>query len=184
VTNPPDRESRRVKRPSGAMAPIDQDEIEKQLALKDVMEHAVRQTRAVAAAKPMKSYRWRPIVLGALAISSVLFATFAIVVRPAFIYGADPSAVPAIRRDAYARFAMYLLMQRVLEYRAGNGRYPETLEQMGESWQGISFRMVNDSVFELRADSSLAGAPLVLRSDQRVDPFIGRGVSLIRRRRQ
>ena len=182
MPNTPYRPSRPVQiRPSGVIAPIDQDEVEKQLALRDVMEHAVRQTRAVATAKPMQSYRSRPIVLAVVAIATSLACAFVLIARPDSVYGPDPAKVPGAQREAYTRFAMYLTTQRVMEYREAYRRLPESLEAMGESWEGISYRVLNDSVFELRALGD-SGKALVVRSDQRLDPFLGTSLTMIRRR--
>jgi hypothetical protein len=183
VTNTPHRPSRPIQiRPSGIIAPVDQDEVEKQLALRDVMEHAVRETRAVATAKPMQSYRTRPIILAAIAVPAVLLCAYVFIARPEFMYGPEPAAIPAVRREAYTRFAMYLITQRLLEYREVNRRLPESLEVTGERWDGIAYRLLNDSVFELRALGD-SGKPIVLRSDQRLDPFLGNSVTMIKRRR-
>jgi hypothetical protein len=165
------------------IAPVDQDEVEKQIALRDVMEHAVRETRAVATAKPMTSYRSRPIVLAAIAVPAVLLCAYVFVAKPDFIYGPDPVTIPAARREAYTRFAMFLLAQRLSGYRATEKRFPESLEAVGERWEGITYKVLSDSVFELRALGD-SGKAMVLRSDQRVDPFLGNSVSMIKRRRR
>ena len=180
----PHRPSRPVQiRPSGVIAPLDQDEVEKQLALRDVMEHAVRETRAVATAKPIQSYRSRPIILAAISIPLTLLCAYSLIAKPDFIYGPSPASVPAVRRAADTRFAMYLLAQRVLAYRAAQSRLPESLQAAGEDWDGIHYRVVNDSVFELRTPGD-SGQAIVFRSDERIDPFLATSVTMIRRRRQ
>ena len=160
---------------------MDKDEVEKQLALRDVMEHAVRETRAVATARPMQSYRTRPIFLAVVAVATSLSCALVFILRPDSVFGPDPAAVSAAQREAHMRFAMYLTTQRVLEYREFYRRLPPSLEAMGENWEGISYRAVNDSVFELRAPGD-SGKALVLRSDQRLDPFLGTSLNMIRRR--
>jgi hypothetical protein len=184
VPKTPHRPSRPVQiRPSGVIAPLDQDEVEKQLALRDVMEYAVRETRAVATAKHLTSWRSRPIILAALAIPLALLSAFSLIAKPEFIYGPSPASVPAARRAAETRFALYLVAQRVLAYRETQSRLPESLVAAGEEWDGISYRVVNDSVFELRSVGDSARA-VVYRSNERVDPFLGGSVTMLRRRRQ
>jgi hypothetical protein len=184
VPKTPHRPSRPVQlRPSGVIAPLDQDEVEKQLALRDVMEHAVRETRAVATAKHITSWRSRPIILAAIAIPLALIATVSVIAKAEFIYGPSPASIPAARRAANTKFAMYLVAQRVLEYREAERRLPESLLAAGEEWDGITYRVVNDSVFELRSVGDAAQA-IVFRSNERVDPFLGNSVTLLKRRRQ
>lgn len=180
--NTPHRPSRPIQiRPSGIIAPVDADEVEKQLALRDVMEHAVRETKAVASAKQIQSWRSRPIILAAIAIPLALIAGYSLVAKPEFIYGPKPGTMPVQRRVAYQRFAMFLAAQRVVEYRETQRRLPPSLEATGESWAGITYRLVNDSVFELRAAGD-SGAAIVYRSDQRLDPFLGSSITMIKRR--
>jgi hypothetical protein len=170
-------------RPSGTIVPVDQDEVNKQIALRDVMWHAVRERTAVTMARPIRSYRSRPIILAAIAVPAVILCAYALIAKPDFIYGPDPTAVPAVRREAYTRFAMFLLAQRLSGYRATARRLPESLEAAGENWEGITYKVLSDSVFELRARGD-SGKQIVLRSDQRVDPFLGTSVSMIKRRPQ
>ena len=181
MTNPPHRPSRSFPaRPSGPQRIIDQDDVERQAALRDVMEHAVRVTRATAIAKPMVSWRAQPIVLAVAAALCLAFAVYSYVARPDFIFGPDPAAAPAAQREAELRFGMYLLAQRLEQYRQQRGRLPENLDYLDESYTGITYRILTDSVFELR--SVVDSAAIVFTSDQPVDAFLGSSINLVRRR--
>lgn len=183
MTNTPHRPSRSIPvRPSGAQRAVDADELEKQAALRDVMEHAVRVTRAYATAKPMVSWRSRPIVLGLLASVAILFTTYAFVARPDFIWGTDPAALPSAQREAGVRFGMYFLAQRLEQYRLRENALPPNLDFTEETWPGITYRLVSDSVFELQA--TVDSTVIVFRSDQPVDRFLGQSINQVRRRRR
>lgn len=179
MTNPPHRPSRSIPaRPSGAQRAVDQDEVEKQAALRDVMEHAVRHTRAVTMAKPMVSWRAQPIMLAAAAAVSVVFAAYANIARPDFVFGSAPSGMPAEQREAGMRFGMYLLGQRLEQYRTERGTLPPNLDYLDETWPGISYQALSASTFELR--SRIDSTVVVFRSDQPVDEFLGSSLNFIR----
>lgn len=180
---PPRRPSKAIPvRPSGAQRAVDADELEKQAALRDVMEHAVRTTRAVANAKPMVSWRSRPIILGALAVVCASLTAYVFIARPDFVWGSDPSALPASQREAGVRLGMYFLAQRLEQYRADETSLPENLDFTNESWPGITYSLVSDSVFELRA--TVDSVEVVFRSDQPVDQFLGSSMQRVRRQRR
>lgn len=183
MTNtPPHRRSRAIPvRPSGAQKVVDADELEKQAALRDVMAHAAEITRAVALAKPMVSWRSRPIIMGAVATVCVALTLFAFIARPDFIWGSDPSVLPSAQREAGVRYGMYFLAQRLEQYRETEETLPPNLDFTEESWPGITYQLVSDSVFELRA--MFDSTEIVFRSDQSVDQFLGRSVDQVRRRR-
>lgn len=202
MTNPPNRPSRPIKaitepakppkpdasaRPTGAVRPqrpslaqasFGADEIEKQLALRDVMEYAVRVTRAVQLAKQMESYRGRPMLLALIAIPALVVALYAYAARPAWVFGPDPARLEPARQQAYTRFAMYLAAQRVEEYRVARGVLPGSLSETGEEWAGMSYRPLDATTFELSAPGG--AGEIVFRSDQPVTAFLGRSVSYLR----
>lgn len=183
MQNTPQRPSRRFSaRPSGTPPPVGPDDVAKQLALRDVMEYAVRVTRETVEAKPMKSWRSRPIVLTAVASLSVVLCTYTFLGRPEWIYGPDPVRLEPVRRDAYLRYALYLTSQRVAEYRSRRGALPASLAEAGPAWAGITYRVISDSVFELRVAPD-SGIAIVFRSDQSLPDFLGASLPLIRPRR-
>ncbi len=162
------------------MAAFGADELEKQLALRDVMDYAVRVTRAVQAAKQMVSYRARPMFLALVSIPLLFTALYAWAARPAWVFGPDPVRVAPARQMAYTRFAMYLAAQRVEEHRVSRGVLPGSLGELGEDWAGMSYRPLSASVFELTAPGRVA--EIVFQSDQPVLAFLGQSVPQLRMR--
>jgi hypothetical protein len=202
VTNPPNRPSRPIKaipepanpqpgaslrptrairppRPSGAQAAFGAEEIEKQLAIRDVMEYAVRETRAVQLAKLMQSYSSRPILLALIAVPSLIVALYAYAARPDWVFGPDQVRMQPVRKQAYAKFAMYLAAQKVETYRASQGRLPGSLGELGEDWPGMSYRALSFTTFELtvRGDSG----EIALQSDRPVRAFLGSSPTFLRK---
>ncbi len=189
MTNPPNRPTSQIPakpgkpaRPSGAHGAFGAEEVEKQLAIRDVMAYAVRITRAVQLAKQMESYRSRPMLLALIAIPALIVALYAWVARPAWVFGPDPVRVEPARKQAYTRFAMYLAAQRVESYRVSRGVLPGSLAEMDEEWAGMSYRPLGATVFELtaRADSG----DIVFQSDQSVREFLGQSAVYLRSRDQ
>lgn len=203
MTNPPNRPSRPIKaitepakspkpesparptrsgrpaRPSGAQAAYGAEEIEKQLAIRDVMEYAVRETRAVQLARLMVSYRIRPIFLALVSIPSLIIALYAQLARPDWVYGPDPARMQPARKQAYTKFAMYLAAQRVEAYRAAQGRLPASLGELDEDWEGMSYRALGATTFELSARGD--SGEVVYQSDRPVRAFLGNSASYLRR---
>ena len=186
----PDRHSSlsqtsRVARPSDAL-PIaarltggeTADDLEKARAIRDVMEHAVNQTLAVALAKEMKSWRARPIILAFLALVSVSLCAYTLVAEADWAYGPDPAAVSLAKREADLRFAMFLIAERLEEHRAANGALPRSLTQIGE-WPGIEYRMTDSLSYALVGRDSLAGE-ISLRSIDSPSSFLGRSRDYLR----
>ena len=204
MTNPPHRPSRPIKaitepatapkpdasarptrsvrpaRPSGAQAAFGAEELEKQLAIRDVMEYAVRETRAVQLTKLMQSYSGRPMVLALIAIPSLIIALYAYSARPDWAFGPDPVQMEPVRKQAYTKFAMYLAAQKVEEYRAKEGRLPGSLGELDEDWAGMSYRALSYSVFELTARGDKGD--IVFQSDRPVAAFLGKGPAYLRSR--
>ena len=148
------------------------DEAVKQAIVREVVEHAERVNRDVELARPMESYRARPMVLALLAVVSVSLAAYSYLARPAWVFGPSPDQGPLVQREGYLRYAMFLAAERVLEYRESNaGSLPRTLLETGESWPGMSYH-VSGETFELRARVDSA-PPLVYQSTQDPRTFLG-----------
>jgi hypothetical protein len=157
------------------------DEAVKQAIVREVVEHAERVKRDVELARPMESYRARPMVLALLAVVSLSLAVYSYVARPAWVFGPTPDHVPMAQREGHLRYAIFLAAERVLEYRELNsGSLPRTLREVGESWPGMSYH-VDGETFELRArvDST---TPLVYRSTQDPRTFLGTSRRFLRER--
>ena len=95
------------------------------------------------------------------------------------MFGA-PTAVSE-EREAHLRFAMFLAMQRLIAHRDANGGVlPQSLSDVGEDWPGVSYHVIGDSVFELRAIGDAAQV-LTLRSDRDARAFVDLSPSALRR---
>lgn len=146
-------------------------EVERALALRDVMDHAVRVHREITDPKPLNRRRARSIWTGILCVLLIALCVYSWFARPEFIWGPSARSVAPQRRDANVRFAMFLLAQRVRAYRKTNGSLPTSLAAMGESMPGVSLRVVSDSVFELTASEK--GRAVVYRSNASINAFLG-----------
>ena len=158
------------------------EELEKAKAILDVVQHSARFTRAVAAAKPIESYRGRTIVLASIALPMLLFTVVAYIVRPAGIFGARPNPGSIERREAYQRFVMSLVAHRLEHYRASNqGRLPQSLAEVGEDWPDIGFAVVDreQGIYELNGTGVLP-EPISYRSTQKVDDLVGESAKFLR----
>jgi hypothetical protein len=151
------------------------DDMERALALRDVMDHAVRVQREITAPRPIRGRLAGRI--GALLVCVPLlgFSAYSYVVRPEFIWGQALETSP-VQRDAGLRFGMYLLAQRIESYRAQTGHYPESLEAVDGAPDGMRYRLISESAFELRSDNDSA---VVLRSTEPVDAFLGNSPQVI-----
>jgi hypothetical protein len=147
-----------TKRPSGQFRPPTpastpamprkSAEVERALALRDVMDHAVRVKREISEAKPI--YRRRGSLFALLVCVPLLaFSVYSFVAKPEFIWGA-PVALPPEQSEASGRVALFMLAQRIEAVRAQRGDYPESLTEIGEVAPGIQYTLVGDSAFELR----------------------------------
>ena len=100
------------------------------------------------------------------------------VARPEFIWGAKRNVVPEVRRDANARFTLYLLSRRVESFRKTNGRYPTDLSAVqGLPLVSVRYALLSEQLYELRARDG--DHELVFRSDQPVDQFLGQSPAVV-----
>lgn len=147
------------------------------MALRDVMDHAVRMEREITAATKIRRSR-APRTAAVLTCCALIAASaYSLAARPAFIWGQSAPTEPA-HADASLRLAIYLLAQRLEAFRAEAGEYPASLGDIGETLEGVRYTLVSDSVFELR---SAADTALVLRSDAPVQPFLGNSIKMLQR---
>jgi len=166
----PNRPSRTLPRSrvtigSGAGAP-DVDDIEKLEAIRDVMEYAAHVTIQTALAKPMRSYRARPIMLGVTALLCLALTAYTFLSEPDWVFGPQPSAVTAAEHDAHLRFAMFLAAQRIQSMRdSATGAAPASLAQIGEDWSGLQYQALDLGEFELRARAA-DGDEIVFKSGE------------------
>lgn len=153
------------------------------MALRDVMSHAVEVEKGVrkVTGPPGASAVGRTVML-ALSLGLLAFTAFAYVSKPEFIFGADPSNVPEVRRDANLRFTMYLLSRRVESYKNSSRRLPDDLSPIVGAPKGVSYARLSDEVFELRARDGTK--EIVYRSDEPADRFLGQSPKILSGRGQ
>jgi hypothetical protein len=155
------------------------DEALKDAIVREVVDHAARATRAAELARPMESYRARPMVLALLAIVALALASYTYVGRPSWVFGLEPEHMPMTQRQAHVRYAMYLAAERVLAFRdSAGGVLPRTLHQAGAAWPGMSYQVQGDS-FALRARVDSATA-IEYRSSRDPRSFLGQATESLR----
>lgn len=161
--------------PAGGRKQPTPPSVERAMALRDVMDHAVRIERENATRSPGR--RSRTARRAALIVSVALLgcSAYSLIVRPAFIWG-EPFVESRSRADASTRLGMYLLAQRLEAFRTEAGHYPASLGDIGEAVEGVQYALVSDSLFELR---STVDSAVVLRSNTPIDAFLGNSVSVI-----
>jgi hypothetical protein len=140
------------------------------------MDHAVRVQREITAPSPVRASPWKKVGVALVCVPLLAFCVYSWWARPAWIWGAA-RAVPVVEQDANLRFAMYLLAQRIESYRAAHGALPVSLDALQDSLPGVAYAMLSDSLFELT--TSRAGAPIVFRSDDSVDAFLGNATAIV-----
>ena len=146
--------------------------VERAMALRDVMSHAVDVEKDMRKSSgPMNESGGGRGVMLVLSLGFLAFTIYAYTVKPEFIFGADPSKVSEVRRDANVRFTMYLLSRRVESFKSTAHRLPDDLTPFAGAPKGVIYLRLTDSVFELRAKD--AGKEIVYRSDESADRFLG-----------
>jgi hypothetical protein len=159
--------------------------VERAMALRDVMSHAVAVEKEVRkAGGPPRESRVGKAILMTLSVAIIGFTGFAYLSKPEFIFGADPNNVPEVRRDANVRFTMYLLSRRVESFKKSDAsrKYPNDLSVILGAPKSITYSKLTDDVFELRAKEG--DKEIVFRSDEPVDRFLGQSPRVLSGRGQ
>jgi hypothetical protein len=160
------------------MAAYGAEEAEKQAAILDVMNYAVRITRAVQMAKQMESYKSRPFLLFVISVPLLITALYAYSAKPDWVFGPSPVRLEPARSQAYTKFSVYLAAQRIEAYRAARGVLPGSLGELDEQWPGMTYTPISATVFELSARG--ATGAIVYQSDQPVRAFLGTSATYLR----
>ena len=156
-------------------------ELERALALRDVMEHAVRVQREITAPKTIRKSRAGMVTAIALCVPLLGMSVFSWVAKPAAIWG--PHAIETSEReDANARFVVFVLAERIESYRQTEGAYPAALAAVGVTDSLVSYRLTSDSTFELQTRA--AGRELVFRSSDPVEAFLGNSIGIVTGRKR
>lgn len=156
-------------------------ELERALALRDVMDHAVKAQREITAPKTLKKSRAGLIMAIVLCIPLLGASAYSWIARPAAIWGQGVTETPA-REEANIRFAMYLVAERLESYRQAEGTYPTSLAAIGQTDSLASYQVTSDSTFELR--SRAAGREIVFRSTEPVEVFLGNSMAIVTGRKR
>jgi hypothetical protein len=157
------------------------DDAIKEAMVREVVDHAARVTRAAELARPMESYRARPMVLTFLAIFSLAVASYAYAARPSWVFGPQQEHMPMEQRQAHVRYAMFLAAEAVLAFRdSAGGVLPRTLHQSGAAWPGMSYHP-DAAEFTLRARVDSANV-IEYRSTRDPRAFLGQATESLRER--
>lgn len=168
-----------VARGSGATRSANGD-VERALVLRDVMDHAVRVQREITQPKPLRKRRGRQIAANLLCVPLLAFCAYSWFARPEFIWGPRPRTATPAEAEATGRFELYLLAQRIENQRAALGGYPADLAVVGDVPAGVTYRLLADTAFELRATAN--GRELVFRSTENADDFLTSAIPVLRGR--
>ena len=117
------------------------------------------------------------IALPLLIVTTVAYAT-----RSEWVFGASPSAGTIERREAYQRYAMFLVANRLEHFRdSTEGRLPQTLLEVGEDWASIGYTVVDreNGTYELHGTGVYA-EPIRYRSTETLERFLGGSVRYLR----
>lgn len=165
--------------PAAVRAELDDDEALKAQLLAEVVAHATRETRAVKLAKAMESFKSRPFIVSAVALLMAIVTAYSYSTRAEWVFG--PPVAVSEQRESHLRFAMFLTMQRLTDYRVANqGALPGSLLEVGEDWPGVTLRVSGDTLFELQARGD-SGQVMTLRSDRDARAFVGLSPTALRR---
>lgn len=141
------------------------------------MDHAVRVQREISKPTLLGRSRARLIWATVVCVPLIALSAYSFVARPQLIWGPSGRSVPAARQEANVRFAMFLLAQRLESHHRAEGVYPTSLAALGENPAGISYDVISDSQFVLRATEN--GKLIVFRSSDNVDVFLGNSPAVI-----
>ena len=78
--------------------------------------------------------------------------------------------------DADMRFAMFLLAQRIFEYRRQFGTVPATLADVGDRVDSVTYVPLTDTSFSLRYE---APRPIIYYSTESADAFLGNALQVV-----
>ena len=163
--------------PPGAPGVARNPDVERALALRDVMDHVVEVQKEITAPRELRPSRARLIGATIICVPLLTLCVYSWIARPEFIWGPKARSVAVVRRDANLRFAMFLLGQRVKSYRKTEGAYPASIAALGSQLPGVTYALVSNSIFELRAIER--GKRIVYRSDEPTSRFLDGAAKIV-----
>ena len=135
-------------------------------ALGDVLRQQTE--RAREAAKPPAPRRdYRPVAL----VVALILCGYIWFGDPRWLRVAEAPPPNAQQLDAGARLGLYLISQRIEQFRIERHHLPARLEQTGPSIEGVSYAPLDDQRYSLT--TTVNGAPLTLRSTDDMTAFAG-----------
>jgi hypothetical protein len=127
--------------------------------------------RKQAPKEPRGPRKRSPLLYGALTVL-VLGNAYIWIAQPAWITGG--SGITTVEEaEGLLRFRMYVQAQRIQAYQRQHGTLPESLDQTGEPFEGITYRRTGPDSWELEGE--LQGARLVLPSSMPIQEFVESG---------
>lgn len=149
-------------------------ELDRLMVLAEVMEYVINVSKPTPLVLPRPRV-WIPL----LTLFFFFFTIYSYSARPAWIWGAqvDPDQVAATH-DADMRFAMFLLAERIFEYRRNFGTVPPTLADVGDSIDSVKYVPLTDTSFSLRYE---AAHPIIYYSTESMDAFLRNAMNVVTR---
>jgi len=141
------------------------------------MDHVVEVQKEITAPRKLRPSRGRLVAAAIVCVPLLAICIYSWIARPELIWGPRAGSVPAARQDANLRFGMFLLAQRVKSYRKKEGAFPSSIAAVGSRLPGVTYALVSDSVFELRAMEQ--GKRIVYRSDEPGSRFLNGAAKVI-----
>ena len=151
-------------------------DVDRAVALRDVMDHAVKMQKETAAARWIPGGGSRSNLLVVICVVLAAFSAYSWFARPEFIWGPKRNTEP-VRVDAEARLSIYFISRRLEAAKKHDGAYPATLAGIARPGSTIQYRLLSDSTYELL--QMLGSKPLVYRSDTPVNAFLGNAARII-----
>ncbi len=140
-------------------------------------EAAVSETRGETAAGGPGPARSRPRLLISGATLIALLGTYVSVLRPEWVFPAEPVAESPQISEASMRLALVRERQRVEEYLRTHGRLPASLFEAGGRLPDATLSPGSANSFTVSVPH--AGQLLELRSSDRLEDFLGNSLEII-----
>lgn len=148
-------------------------------AVREVMEQAAsyRATKSVPLPPVTGARQLRKVAVW-ICTPLLAFSAYALIVQPEFLMGVKtkPRSAPVV--DANSRMVLYLLAQRLEQYHADEGVYPQSLRAIGQETEGVTYTALGDTAYVLQAVD--LGRDLVLRSGDDLGQFVGSSLHVLR----
>lgn len=142
------------------------------MVLAEVMDYVIKVSKPTPLVLPRPRI-WIP----ALTFFFFFFTLYSYSAKPEWIWGpqVDPGEIE-VTHDADMRFAMFLLAQRIMDYRREFGSVPATLADVGAKVDSVKYVPLTDTSFSLRYES---GIPIILYSTESMDGFLRNAVQVV-----